>query len=104
MEERRAKELFSDFPALTYWYGLSISELLQAPRWLIDLYIEELPALQAHEIQMIALAASIPHMRDSKRRSVLSSLRRQGRLRRGAMPQELSAVGIAYRVEEGHGA
>lgn len=45
------------WPRLSFHYGLSFEELAEMPRWLMDIYLQELPRLLAEQ-QMAALEAS----------------------------------------------
>lgn len=68
-----------NFPALTYWYRLGFFELLEMPRWAVELYARELEALQAEHQQLRVEAASFPHMEKADREQVARGLDRARR-------------------------
>ena len=49
------------YPRLTRFYGIMPQELVDMPHNLIDLYWDELPALQAEEQLLAMAAADYPH-------------------------------------------
>lgn len=97
------------FPTLSFWYGLSYSELDAMPRYAIEAYVEALPRLQAAQEIMLASASMAPHYEDSDRRGYLTRLRfkAQGiesldepppqgeKLPTGEMKTRLAGMGIA---------
>lgn len=104
------------FPALTYHYGLTFSELVAMPRVIIELYIRKLPILQAEEQLERIEAATFPHAKPDAQKKVIRQLNRT--VQRGrpkpktaavskspvVMQQQLAAVGIGVKFVSAGGA
>jgi hypothetical protein len=58
---------------LSYWYGLSYSQIAQMPVPAINAYLEKLQARIAETKLMMADAASVPHMKLSDRKTTLNN-------------------------------
>lgn len=70
------REDIEQFPTLTFWYGLSYSELMEMPNWALRLYAGALPGLLAEYQATHITAASFPYMEKKGQRDVQRRLRR----------------------------
>lgn len=97
------------WPDLTYHYGIGPERLYRMPRWLIDMYQEQLPRILAEQEIKMANAARAPWMKeqeaDDYNRALLRRLNSAPRPRPPAPPrtsetfaQDLSEMGIAVKV------
>jgi hypothetical protein len=76
---RETRELYRIFPVLARFYGLSIRELIKCPRWLLDMYVEEMPRLIAAEQMRMNQAAAYGMATRQGRSRVDRQLQRQAR-------------------------
>lgn len=73
----RRKEIEGAYPALSFHYGLSFTELARMPRAIMRIYIDALPELIATQQLRFIEAISYPHLsEDSDRDAIVRRLRR----------------------------
>lgn len=87
--DRLAEAISLSFPDLTFWYGLDPEKLVRLPRWLLNVYIRELPRLQASLEAMQTQAASYPHLKKSGQNQARSSINRRLKSHRRTQSQVL---------------
>lgn len=58
------------WPRLTRFYGISPSEIAQTPRAILELYLEQMPSIQAQEQLKQIQAASMPHATEQAARRI----------------------------------
>lgn len=76
-KSKRREEIEGAYPALTFYYGLSFTQLAQMPRAIMRIYIDALPGLIATEQLRAIEAASYPHLsEDSDRDAIVRRLKR----------------------------
>jgi hypothetical protein len=64
------------FPDLSYHYGLSFREIINMPRWALELYLEAMTRLIAEDSLHAVEVVSFPHMGERDRRRVERALKR----------------------------
>lgn len=90
--EKALEHIKRTWPRLTRGYGLMPSEIARMPRWLLDVYLEELTRLEAREaLEQVAVHA-VPSMRKGDRERFMASLRKQAQVER--------RVEVAQSLEE----
>lgn len=99
------REISDVFPALSFYYGLSFTELANMPRWAIRVYVNALDRLLAESESTLARAAAYPNLKKSGQQDYIQGLRRRQRQRSDRrsvrLPKHqfgstLSTIGIGY--------
>lgn len=72
----KRREIEREWPQLSYYYGLSFTELAHMPRWLRRAYVRELPRLRARERLAEIETTLMPHMSHEDQRSIMNRLNR----------------------------
>lgn len=85
------------YPLLTAYFGVSPLELLEWPRWLVQLYLEQLPVIQAERQLNAIQAAAFPYYKENTQSGIIRDLERL--LDRHRARPRLSKEQVAFALE-----